>query len=673
MTAQTQLLDLVVRWEELHKAGEDVAPEVLCAECPELLEPLRSRIEALAAVERVLDVGDTQPLPGGPAVIAHGPSRTQRPTIAGYEVLDELGRGGMGIVYKARQIGLDRIVALKTILPRGAKRDEQARRFLQEAKAMALLQHPGVVQIHEIGDWEGQPYLVMEYVGGGNLSEKLAAKPMPARAGAELVARLASAVSAAHEQGVIHRDLKPSNIFLAADGTPKIGDFGLAKWFATADDSTQTGQPLGTPSYMAPEQVSSQHGPLGPTVDVYALGAILYELLTGHPPFLADNPLDTLQLVLSQEPVAPRRWQPKTPRDLETICLKCLEKEPRRRYATARALADDIGHFLAGEPIDARPVGPLERCWRWAHKHRSAAAMIVLAVTAALALLVVVTVFNRRLAGELGRTAAAHRQVLATRERLDRALTQKEADQLESDLRELAAVPVTVATLLEKDPGGDHAYLERVLRELLGKSPLIFGMCVAMEPYEWRADQADFALYVYRQKDGLAVRQLLPPSYEPLYRQWEWYRDARTAPEGRWTEPYVGRGAGHTPMVSFSAPIHRGGRFVGVVTADLAMDYFRQMRSNVDDLDLGSRGYYFVVSTAGKILAHREDRCEFPGPASDLSKVAMDPSFRNLLDRFARETGGAATAIDFTTGSPATFLFSRIPSAGWTLVRVTPQ
>jgi tRNA A-37 threonylcarbamoyl transferase component Bud32 len=672
MTDESRLLDLVVRWEELREAGESVTPEELCAECPELVEELRKRIQALAAVERVLDVGETQPMLDGPPSFALGLAGSSRPTIAGYEILEELGRGGMGVVYKARQLGLDRIVALKTILPRGTKRDEQTRRFLQEAKAMALLQHPGVVQIHEIGDSEGRPYLVMEYVGGGTLSEKLAAKPMPPQSAGDLVSRLARAVSAAHERGVIHRDLKPSNILLTAEGMPKIADFGLAKWFATPADVTETGHPLGTPSYMAPEQISSQRGPLGPTVDVYALGTILYELLTGHPPFLADNPLDTLQLVLSQEPVAPRRWQPKTPRDLETICLKCLEKDPRRRYATAQALADDLDRFLAGAPIEARPVSTLERGWRWAHTHRSVAALIGLALVATLTLLVVISVFNRRLAGQLERTAAEHRQVLATRERLDRALTQKEAEQLESDLRELAAVPTTVAILLEKVTAADEPGLEQMLRDLLEQTPLVFGMCVAFEPNEWQPGRADFALYVYRQAGKLAKRQLLPPSYQPFYRECEWYRDVRSTPDGRWCEPYVERVAGRTPMVTFSAPIHRRGRFVGVVTADLATDYFRALRTSVDDLDLGTRGYYFVVTAAGKILAHREDRCEFPGPESDLGKVPMDNSFRELAARFTRETSGVGMAVDPTTHAPATFQFTRVPSANWTLVRVMP-
>ena len=281
----------------------------------------------------------------------------------GYEILEEVGHGGMGVVYKARQLALGRIVALKMILPTGAAGADQQARFLQEAKVMALLQHPNVIQVHEAGSCEGRPFLAMEYVGGGSLAASLAGRPMSPRKAAETVAVLADAVQRAHQQGVIHRDLKPGNILLTMDGKPKIGDFGLAKWFAVPSSAAETTQIMGTPSYMAPEQAFGPRAALGPAVDVYALGAILYELLTGRPPFMSDNPLDTLQLVASQEPIPPRRWQPKVPRDLETICLKCLEKEPRRRYGSARALCDDLGQFLAGKAISARPAGPAERCW----------------------------------------------------------------------------------------------------------------------------------------------------------------------------------------------------------------------------------------------------------------------------------------------------------------------
>ena len=686
MSHESDLLDLVVQWEERCAAGQPISPDELCRDRPELLTGLRGRLRALAAMQPVLGTDEppsprespaaalpdtkTLTLPASPGPAAEKIERVREgwPAIAGYEILSEIGRGGMGVVYRARQLALDRIVALKTIVPCGATSEVQTRRFLQEAKAMALLQHPNVVQVHEIGDSDGRPYLVMEYVSGGNLSDKLGGKPMPSRAAAELLGSLAHGAHAAHRRGIIHRDLKPANIFIDADGTAKIGDFGLAKWFAAPSNCTKTGQVLGTPDYMAPEQLSPQHGLVGPAADVYALGAVLYELLVGHPPFRTDNPLDTFQLILTQEPLPPRRWQPKIPRNLETICLKCLEKDPRRRYASALALGDDLQRFVEGNPICARPVGAAERCWRWARSHRSAAAVIVLAVGAVLALLTIVGGFNRRLAGELQRTSAAHQQVLATREKLHRSLTREIAERLDSDLRELAAVPTTAAALLERGSIEDEPHLEAMLRDLLGKSPLIFGLCVAYEPFAWRTDCEDFALYVYRRRDGLAVKQLVPPLYRPLYRQWEWYRIAQGTPQGRWGEPYIGEGGDGTPMVTFSVAIRRQGRFVGVVTADLAVDYFRQMRRGLDELDIGPGSYCFVVSVQRQVMAHLEDRCEFPSPDADLTKVPLPDSFRAMLDRWPREAEGTAQAVDYSNGRMTTFLFSRMSSTGWMVV-----
>jgi serine/threonine protein kinase len=682
MNSESYLLDLVVQWEELRAAGQRISPEELCHERPALLADLKDRLRAIDAMQEVLADHEERLSSAGlpktvmvppPAQLAFAAQPTQQqrkrwPAIAGYEILSEIGSGGMGVVYRARQLALDRVVALKTIAPCGSAGDVQTRRFLQEAKAMALLQHPNVVQVHEIGDSDNRPYLVMEYVPGGNLADKLGGKPMPARSAAELVAGLARGAHAAHQQGIVHRDLKPGNIFIDADGTAKIGDFGLAKWFAAPSDCTKTGQLLGTPSYMAPEQISSQRGPLGPAVDVYALGAVLYELLTGHPPFLADNQVDTLQLILWQEPVPPRRWQPKLPRDLETICLKCLEKDPHRRYESALALSDDLQRFLKGSPITARPIGVAGRGWRWARCHRSAAALIVVAVTALLVLMTTVGVFNRRLASELRRTSEAHQQVLDAREGLHRTLTREIAERLNSDLRELAAVPSTMAAMLEKGTIEDEPHLESMLRDLLAKSPLIFGMCVAFEPFAWQPQREDFALYVYRRRDGLAVKQLLPPLYRPLYRQWEWYRNGKDAGPGRWSEPYVGEGGDGTPMVTFSAAIYRQGRFVGVVAADLAVDYFHKLRRELDELDLGPDSYCFVVSAQGKIMAHRDDCYEFPSLKSNLATIPLKPSFQEMIDRWPREEHGMAHALDFATGKMATFVFARVPSTGWTVV-----
>jgi WD40 repeat protein len=310
---------------------------------------------------------------------------SELPTVAGYEILGELGRGGMGIVYKARQLSLQRIVALKMILAGPHTSPQERERFRREAEAVAALQHPNIVQVHEVGAEAGRPWLALEFVEGGSLAQRLDGTPRPAYPSAELVETLARAMHHAHEHGIVHRDLKPGNVLLTGDGTPKITDFGLAKRLArTAEqegspeqDPTRSGQILGTPSYMAPEQASrswggSKDGPsaeISPAADVYSLGALLYQLLTGRPPFQGETDLDTLLQLLHDEPVRPTRLQPKCPRDLETICLKCLHKQPAHRYASALALADDLRRFRNGESIHAHPTPAWERARKWGRRH----------------------------------------------------------------------------------------------------------------------------------------------------------------------------------------------------------------------------------------------------------------------------------------------------------------
>jgi WD40 repeat protein len=297
--------------------------------------------------------------------------------VPGYEILGELGRGGMGVVYKAWHTPLKRFVALKMILAGGYAGSAELARFRSEAEAAARLQHPGIVQIYEVGEVEGRPFFSLEFVEGGSLAAKLNGTPLPARQAAELVETLARAMHAAHQRGIIHRDLKPANVLLTAEGQPKITDFGLAKQIDNTNGQTQSGAIMGTPSYMAPEQAGGQSKEIGPSADVYALGAILYELLTGRPPFKAATHLDTLLQVVNEEPVPPSRLQPKTPRDLETICLKCLHKEPRKRYTTAADLADDLRRFLAGEPILARRTPAWERVVLWTRRRPLVAALTV--------------------------------------------------------------------------------------------------------------------------------------------------------------------------------------------------------------------------------------------------------------------------------------------------------
>jgi serine/threonine-protein kinase len=301
---------------------------------------------------------------------------TEQPgDVAGYEILGVLGRGAMGVVYKARQRGLNRIVALKMISAGAHHGPADLARFRSEAIAVADLQHPNIVQIYEVGEDRGHPFFSLEYLAGDSLAKKIAGTPQPPREAARLVRALADGMDCAHRRGIIHRDLKPANVLLTEDGEPKVSDFGLVKRLEDDASQTQSGSILGTPSYMAPEQAEGKIKEIGPRSDLYALGGILYELMTGRPPFRAASVLDTLQQVRTQEPIPPSEFQPKLPRDLETICLKCLQKEPGKRYATAAALGEDLRRFLAGEPILARPVSRGEWLWRWCRRNPRVAAL----------------------------------------------------------------------------------------------------------------------------------------------------------------------------------------------------------------------------------------------------------------------------------------------------------
>lgn len=326
-----------------------------------------------------------------------------------YQIERVLGRGGMGTVYLARHDRLSRPVALK-LLPAGASPDRVAR-FRREAEAVAALRHPGVVQVHEVGEADSRPYMAMEFVPGGTLAARLAAAPLPPAEAARVVEAVARAVAAAHTAGVIHRDLKPENVLLDPAGVPKVADFGLAKYregAASTQLETQTGALLGTPAYMAPEQAAGA-AEAGPAADVYGLGAILYECLTGRPPFKAATVLETLDQVRHQEPVRPRQLQPGVPKDLENLCLKCLEKAPNRRYPSGGELADDLGRFLRGESVRARPVGPARRTWKWARRRPTAAALLAACALSVAALAVVIAVYTTRLRSAIGQanTSAA--------------------------------------------------------------------------------------------------------------------------------------------------------------------------------------------------------------------------------------------------------------------------
>jgi tetratricopeptide (TPR) repeat protein/tRNA A-37 threonylcarbamoyl transferase component Bud32 len=380
------------------------------------------------------------------------------PAISGYELLGKLGQGGMGVVYRAHHLKLNRVVALKRIRAGELASRAEASRFLREAQAVARLQHANIVQIYEVGEHEGSPYFSLELVDGGSLALRLAGKPQPAAETARLIETLARAVQHAHDRGVVHRDLKPANVLMTADGIPKIADFGLAKRIDVELEKTQTGALLGTPSHMAPEQAAGRAGEIGPTTDVHALGTILYEMLTGRPPHRGTTVLETLEQVRSHETVAPSRLQPRIPRDLDTICLKCLEKEPRKRYASAAALADDLHRFLAGEPIQARPMSALEHGVRWARRRPALASTLLVCGVSVILLLVTLAISNV-LIGRQKALAVANYEA-----------AESEHHRAETNFRLAREAVDSYITRVAQDPRLREHDLEALRKQLLGEA-----------------------------------------------------------------------------------------------------------------------------------------------------------------------------------------------------------
>src|SRR5262245_13873472 len=404
------------------------------------------------APQRAVDADEPTPWPRDMT-----PPRPWKNNPPDFEVLEEISRGSMGVVYRAWQKSVRRVVALKIVLARALSSPGDLARFRQEAEATGRLVHPNIVQIFRIDEWEHCPFLVLEYVEGHTLADHWTGGPQPANDTAALVLTLANAVQFAHERGVVHRDLRSGNVLLTKEGAPKIIDFGLAKLMLADDQLTFPGQVLGTPSYMAPEQAAGRNSDVGPAVDLYSLGAILYEGMTGRPPFRGETILDTLNQVIEREPVSPRSLQPRAPRDLETICLKCLQKAPERRYASAAELAEDLRRFLAGEPIQARRVHAFERLWRWCARN-PAIANLLLALFAALVIGFSLDVWKWRQESQ-ARIDVDQAQQDALREQLIARMEKLKAERLSAGIVFEQAIKV-----------GDHGNIDHAM--------LLLGQCL---------------------------------------------------------------------------------------------------------------------------------------------------------------------------------------------------
>jgi WD40 repeat protein/predicted Ser/Thr protein kinase len=485
MAVDDRLAELLLRRGGAREQGQLISAEGLCRDCPELLEEVR-RLETFSTLNPNAETSNI--LPSASLQIISGNEAPQGRTVPGYEILGELGRGGMGVVYKARQKSLDRMVALKMILAGAHAGAEQRARFRSEAEAAARLQHPNIVQVYEVGEHDRCPYFSLEYVDGSCLRDVISDYPARPEKAAALAEQLARAVHYAHQRGIVHRDLKPANILLAMQNAEcrmqnerqelsafcilhsafciaKITDFGLAKRLENDGGHTRTGEVLGTPSYMAPEQAAGRVKEIGPWTDIYALGAILYELLTGVPPFKAATAWDILNQVLSAEPVSLLRRNSRVPRDLATICRKCLEKEPRKRYSSAAALADDLQRFREGRPITARPVGWLERAGKWVRRRPAVAALLAVSSAALLILLVGGWVTTLR---RYQRELALEAQVQANRRALVRLHVISGNHFLDDEDECSSLVWFARALALENDPArepGHRLRIGMVLRE----------------------------------------------------------------------------------------------------------------------------------------------------------------------------------------------------------------
>jgi serine/threonine protein kinase len=469
-TESTELDEIIAEFIFADEAGEPVSRDGLLAKHPEYAIQLDQFFADRDQFKRLAS-------PLSPEAARRNDLPTTVRYFGDYELLEEIAQGGMGVVYKARQQSLNRIVAVKMVLAGHLACDQDIKRFEEEARTAATLKHRSIVPIHEVGRQHGQHYFSMDYIDGRNLAEVIRTEPPSPDQAARIIKDIAEAVDYAHGEGIVHRDIKPSNILIDQSGGVRITDFGLALRVEDKSGLTQTGQILGTPSYMPPEQALGKRDVIGPAADIYAMGAILYEMLTGRPPFRGESASDTIRQLLDTEPLSPAELDSRTPRDLETICLKCLEKDTHQRYGTAALMADDLSRFLADQPIFARPVSSTHRFLRWCRRERKVASL-----TAVIALLLVIgTAVSTYFAVQADRRANA--------EALARQLLEQRQIERDDALGELGKAWEKIAALnsvLRVDPKDEHSLIAR--GDLYGRLGMLkqagedYLMAVALQP-----------------------------------------------------------------------------------------------------------------------------------------------------------------------------------------------
>jgi serine/threonine protein kinase len=622
--------------------------------------------------------------------------------IGPYRLLQLLGEGGMGTVYVAEQEHpVRRRVAIKVIRA-GLGSGKVIARFEAERQAQAMMDHVNIAKVLDAGTTDaGLPYFVMELVAGVQITQYCDEQQLNLRERLELFLPVCRAVQHAHQKGIIHRDIKPSNVLITmADGkpVPKVIDFGLVKPTepALADHTmlTEYGMIVGTLEYMSPEQAEIDGGGVDTRSDIYSLGVLLYRLITGSTPLgpalRKASITEAIRLIREDQPPRPSarlsaqhgveaigpqavdasRVLTRIVGDLDWIVMKCLEKDRTRRYESAGGLARDIERYLADEPVEACPPSTTYRMKRFTWKHRKPLAVAAALLALLVAGVVVSTWQAVRATRAEQRAVDAAVQMEAERDQTRLALTRQVAERLDGDLRRLeTAAQVLAATVADRTDWTPRD-LERWIRVVLEQDEGIFGMALAFEPRQLPG-RDDFCLYAFRGGNGTETKQLLPPDYVPLYREWDWYKQPFSEQRVVWSEPYVDVGGGNIPMVTFSTPIRRNGALVGVLTFDLSVKYFDVLRRWLEEVRLGEGSYGFIVSRTGMFISHPHPDYDFTrAKSARITDVSKDATFIALANDMRQERAGRGSAVDPSTGRQATFLYAPVPSAEWTFVAV---